>query len=266
MDAPATIKVGKRTFTVLFPDLLRTLTADERSALKASIRKRGVETPVLVDEDDGIIDGINRLTILAELGIQGVITRTVTPKGMSLDRKREIALEVNDARRHLKPHERKELAEQMEGLKKRAVELRAEGRTLRQAADETGLSTETVRKVAADPTFNQLKVDAPALPEKAVGRDGKARPTRYRPRQPKAVPEGDTATPPPPVGGVAAVDHGPPDEGGQPHPMDFPAAARPPEPPPAWAAALASVRVALLGLSPGGRMKVIQALRDERVI
>jgi hypothetical protein len=63
----STVRIGKDTFTILFPDLLRPLTEQERRELKDSIRKHGVRVPLIVDEHKGIIDGANRATIVAEL-------------------------------------------------------------------------------------------------------------------------------------------------------------------------------------------------------
>lgn len=185
---PATIKVGNRTFRVLFPDLFRTLTADEYSALSDSIRIHGLQYKVVVDEEDGIVDGINRLTILSRIDdfppqiLNGMLD---VVSGKTLDQKRELAFTLNDARRHMKPQERKAAAERMEKLKKQAVELRASGATLKAAAEKTGLSLKTVHRATADSTLSGDKVDQP---DKAVGQDGKSRPTTYKPRKPKAEP------------------------------------------------------------------------------
>jgi uncharacterized protein YerC len=196
-----TIKVGRRTFTVLFPDLLRELNKGERAALRGSIKGCGVQVPVVVDENDGVVDGINRLTIASELGIHNVPTQRTDRAGMTLEEKRELALQLNDARRHLKIGERKVLKEQHEEFKRHMVELRGQGKTLEAIAEETGASVKTVQRAVRDQLCQADKVDSPApppVPVKIEGKDGKKRPATYKPREPKPAPAAPPTPPPAP--------------------------------------------------------------------
>ena len=105
-----TVKIGKRTFTILFPDLLRPLTERELIDLRKSIRRRGVAVPIIVDEEDGVIDGGNRLRISAELKLTTIPTE-VYPT-LTLEGKRELALSLNLDRRHLEAATVKKLKEE----------------------------------------------------------------------------------------------------------------------------------------------------------
>src|SRR4051794_23509626 len=119
---PTTIKVGRRAFTLLFPNLLRPLREEERSALRSAIRKYGVVVPVVVDEHDGVIDGCNRVQLAAEEGLTTIpvdVRRDLTP-----EMKVELALTLNDARRHLNG---RELREARAAVKQRITELKAAG-------------------------------------------------------------------------------------------------------------------------------------------
>lgn len=78
--------------------LLPELSAEDSDRLTASIKARGVEVPVIVDENGDIIDGHNRARIANELGID-------YPKevrtGLADHEKRLLAVDLNLARRHM---------------------------------------------------------------------------------------------------------------------------------------------------------------------
>lgn len=104
MSDRRTIDVGGRVFTVLFPDLVRPLTEEERSDLRESITRRGILTPPVVDENDGVIDGINRLEIMAEAGatrFADLVCPLDVRRGLGHDEKEAIALDLNSARRQM---------------------------------------------------------------------------------------------------------------------------------------------------------------------
>lgn len=161
------IRVGDRTFTVLFPDLLRPLTPDERQGLQEDIRSQGVTCSVLVDEHDGVIDGTNRLQIAAELGLQDVPVRVLV--GMTEEQKRQRAQAVNEHRRHLSPGELQELRQQRII---RVAEARRKGKSLRAIAAEEGISLGQVQQ-----DLEKASAVYPYTPEpangKVVGRDKK---------------------------------------------------------------------------------------------
>lgn len=104
------IQIGKRAFTTLFADHLRMLTDREKQRLKNSIRRYGVLIPIVVDEDDGIIDGIARADMSSELGLHSIPCDV--RKHLTLDQKRELAISLNLSRRHLSIAEQEKIRHQ----------------------------------------------------------------------------------------------------------------------------------------------------------
>ncbi len=81
-------------------------TAQSLESLRASIRQRGVDEPIIVDENGEIIDGWHRYIISVELGI--FCPRQVR-KFTSEAEKYELALTLNLARRQLNRKQRRDL-------------------------------------------------------------------------------------------------------------------------------------------------------------
>lgn len=73
-------------------------TDDEYESLKSSIARHGVEYPIIVDEQGGIIDGRLRRRACRELGID---CPTMVVGKLSLEQKRQLALELNLCRRQV---------------------------------------------------------------------------------------------------------------------------------------------------------------------
>lgn len=143
----------------LFDDL------DEKSyqSLKESIIEKGVLVPVEYDELGEILDGHHRIKVCKELGI------TDWPRfvrsGMTEEEKLNHARVLNLARRHLTKEQREKVW----------LELRKSGMTLQAIADADGTaSTKTIQR-----TLSNDKVETPT---KTKGKDGKKRPTKYKPR------------------------------------------------------------------------------------
>lgn len=189
---PEIITIGDKTYTVLFPDLVRPLTERERADLKNSILTYGIKNEVVIDKDNGIIDGANRTRIAAELDLPVLPTRMVELS--SEEDKRRLALSLNLDRRHLTPEERARL---VEARRQRVQKGRCQGKSLRTLADEEGVSHEQIRKdLQPDPGVNPLtpKLASPApsqsdpepigettMPRATVqGRDGKRYTSRRR--------------------------------------------------------------------------------------
>jgi hypothetical protein len=57
-------------------DALPDLTPEEYDALKAAIQGEGVLTPILLDEDDEVLEGHHRLRVCEELGLAEIPART----------------------------------------------------------------------------------------------------------------------------------------------------------------------------------------------
>jgi ParB-like chromosome segregation protein Spo0J len=173
------VMVGKQSFTLLFPDLLRPLSADERGRLRDSIEARGkVVVPVVVDEDDGVIDGGNRVILAAELGLAEVPV-DVHP-GLTHGQKRDLALSLNEDRRHLSAGDRQELA----------LRLRQEGKSYREIGERLGVSHPTVMADVREAGGKSLPPRAEEgrasgvqsrTPEAVRGRDGKQYPAQRTP-------------------------------------------------------------------------------------
>jgi ParB-like chromosome segregation protein Spo0J len=184
------ICLGGRHFTILFPDLTRDLSPQERQNLRDSLNEHGMLFPVLIDEEDNIIDGANRLRVASELGwsLDRIRCKVVGPDDLSnlalendpplpsvsrlpltLEQKRRIAVDVNLARRHLKPDEQEALRQKRIH---REVELRRQGIPLRAISAEVGVSEKQVRKDLE--TF----ADRSAMPERVRTSDGRTYPAQ----------------------------------------------------------------------------------------
>jgi ParB-like chromosome segregation protein Spo0J len=84
--------------------VMRDLTGEEYSALKASIIESGVLVPVVLDEHGNIIDGHHRKMICDEIGTTYPVQ--VMP-GMTETEKLNMARQLNEARRQLTPEEKR---------------------------------------------------------------------------------------------------------------------------------------------------------------
>jgi len=147
----------------LFPEL----TADEYTALKASISEIGVRVPVELDEDGNILDGHHRVRAWTELRAEGVnvagyprIIRT----GMTEQQKRNYVRVLNLARRHLDKEQRNDAMREM----------RADGMTYQAIADAAGVDVATAWRETHDVELLQM--------QKLPGVDGKFRPPAYQRR------------------------------------------------------------------------------------
>lgn len=112
------------------------LSPEEYAALETSIRENGIQVPILVDEDDVVVDGHHRRKIAQELGIE---CPTNIVRGKSDADKRTLALSLNLDRRHLNREQRRALI---------AESIRADP-TLsnREHARRTGADDKTVGRV-----------------------------------------------------------------------------------------------------------------------
>ncbi len=91
--------------------LMPNLRADDMERLTASIRERGVEVPVVVDEQGEVLDGHNRVMIAESLGMD---YPTIVKSGLSEPEKRILAAELNLARRQLTDAQKVRLGELLE--------------------------------------------------------------------------------------------------------------------------------------------------------
>ena len=175
-----TIKVGRHTFRVLYPDLLRALTTVELAALEASVLKDGVKVPALVDGEMGVIDGANRLRLAAEHGLDAPWSIV---SGLTTAQKRDLAVALNVCRRHLTPAEQ---AAARQGRVERVAAKRHDGQSVRAIAETEGIDPKQVRRDLAKAGERQGNhpggdMSPPegtpcAAPSRVEGRDGKSYP------------------------------------------------------------------------------------------
>jgi len=145
--------------------LFRNLAPPIEAALRASIYRFGVLVPVAKDQHGNILDGHQRARIADELGVKYPVNIIeVADDAEAL----EIARTLNEDRRAMPKAERLEVVKA----------LREEGVTLSDIAEVVGTDVATVHRDLS--TIADAKV-----PERAVGKDGKWRPTTYQRKEPK---------------------------------------------------------------------------------
>src|ERR1039458_9607158 len=138
----------------VFPSLSKV----EFEKLKRSIAKSGIEVSVVVDQNDDIIDGHHRVRAWNELRAGGVkvpdYKRSIRHFNDD-DERIEMAIILNERRRHLDPNMRKSVARQ---LRKREW-------SVRRIAEELDVGSSTIqRDISGVPS---------GTPDKVIGRDNK---------------------------------------------------------------------------------------------
>lgn len=166
------ITISGRAFTVLYPKLLRDLTAEERGRLKNSILQLDrVAVAVVVDENDGVIDGANRLRIASELGFTEVPVSVFA--GLTAEQKEFLAKSLNKDRRQLSAEEvREEIKEELKASPEKS------NRTI---AAEVGASDKTVGTVRKE---MERRAEIPHV-ETRKDTKGRQQPATKPPRPPK---------------------------------------------------------------------------------
>ena len=163
---PVSIDAGGRTYKTPFAAALPPRTAEERRRLTADIWLNGIKVPVLVTEDDEVLDGHHRLAIAAELGLAADRIPIRVESGLTAAEKRHLATTLNTHRRHLT----------REQVRATITDLLAADprRSDRAVAGKAGVDHKTVGRVRAK------LVAGGALPEtdEVRGKDGR---TRRRP-------------------------------------------------------------------------------------
>ena len=92
-----------------FANLLPPLSTEEREALAADIDKYGVTHPIIIDEEENILDGHHRYAIDPK-------APTIIRSGMSELEKQAFVMSTNDGRRNMSVEQRRELRKSQQKL------------------------------------------------------------------------------------------------------------------------------------------------------
>lgn len=173
----------------LFPDM----GTAEYEEMKADIQSRGVMVPIEYDEAGNILDGHHRVKACKELGITD--WPSVVRLGMSEKDKRNHIRKLNLARRHLTGEQRDKVL----------LDMRADGMSVRQIADETKIPKSTVARVISSGVPNGTPENTAAIiPATVTGKDGKQYQST-RPERKAPEPELPLAVEPEPILPIAVV-------------------------------------------------------------
>ena len=105
-----------------YSKLVNPLSKLEYKILKESISNKGLHLPIIVNQDNVILDGNNRYKICQELGIE---PKFEVKKFQDLLQEKEFIIEINLKRRHLNNFQIAELEYKMEELYKERAKIRS---------------------------------------------------------------------------------------------------------------------------------------------
>jgi len=135
------------TKTKEFEDLLPPLSDEEFAALKADIKTNGILHPVLVDENDDVLDGRHRLKIDKNAPRKVI-------RGLSDAEKEAFVFRANFTRRNLSPAQKADARRKMKATADRLRKEDAKKWTQKRVAECLGVSRETVRNWFTDKTIS----------------------------------------------------------------------------------------------------------------
>lgn len=122
-----------------YAGLLPPLSTEEFEALKSDVKDNGVQSPILVDEDDNILDGHHRYRIDKDAPIKIV-------RGLSEQEKQALVIKCNLIRRNLSPSQKSEVLKKQKAIAKQLRELDAKKWTQAKVAKTLGVSRESISK------------------------------------------------------------------------------------------------------------------------
>ena len=169
------IEFNDTSFYLMYSRAVPPLTDSEFENLSKAIAEKGVLVPIVVDENSIVIDGEHRLRGAIKVGLKAVPIQ-VRP-GLTEDEKWKMAENLNLNRRHLTPAQIQQMiTENREKLPQKALQLRQEGKSLRQIGDDLGVSHQYVKElIQKEVAVNEITVE---LPESITGKDGKKHPAK----------------------------------------------------------------------------------------
>jgi transcriptional regulator with XRE-family HTH domain len=190
--AVAEVRIGNRVYRAPYVHLIRPLTEEEEASLRQSVVEHGITHPIVVTEDDVVLDGYHRLRIARELGLApSTIPTTVVP-GLDENSRAALAITLNFSRRQLSSDDQRALVRR----------LRREFQwSFRQIEAATGIPKSTCllwceegQEEQADleglgrfSTVQDWTVENLTKPTKTRGRDGKSRPSEQLDEDDRAV-------------------------------------------------------------------------------
>jgi len=153
----------ERTYDVIPNYDLPDATPSEDQALRTSIAKHGVKCPIILDENSQIIDGRRRKRIADDLRVP---CPSISMTGLTLDQKRQLALELDLCRKHYSSTQKAVIIKNL---------LRwSSSESSRRIAALVGCDHKTVEKYRRE---LQGRGEIPQL-DARIGKDGKHYPTR----------------------------------------------------------------------------------------
>ena len=145
-------RTQKRKLKTPFAELVPPLSSAEFQVLKADIEANGIRVPVMVDEDDNILDGHHRYQCDEN-------PPTIVIEGLSDLEKKAFVIKANVARRNLSPDQKKELTRAQQKLCK---ELKADKKyTQKELAVMLGVSQPCVHQwLAKEPEKSRRDINS----------------------------------------------------------------------------------------------------------
>jgi ParB-like chromosome segregation protein Spo0J len=105
-----------------YAKLVSPLTTSEYNVLKSSISNKGLHLPIIINQDNVILDGHNRLKICQDLGIE---PKFEVKEFFDQSQEKEFVIEINLKRRHLNSFQIAELEYKMEEIYKERAKQRS---------------------------------------------------------------------------------------------------------------------------------------------
>src|SRR5574339_600425 len=105
-----------------YVELVRPLSAKEYAELKESIKEKGLHLPIIINQDNTILDGHHRYQICHELGIGPKYEFKIFDDRLE---EKSFVIDINDKRRQLNDFSKSELAYELEKIESEKARLRS---------------------------------------------------------------------------------------------------------------------------------------------
>ncbi|HJT83163.1 MAG TPA: ParB N-terminal domain-containing protein [Nitrososphaeraceae archaeon] len=105
-----------------YSNLINPLKDLEYNSLRISVKEKGLYLPIIINQDNVLLDGHHRFQICKELGIE---PRFEVKKFEDPLDERQFIIDINDKRRHLNDFQKAELAYELEKIESERAKLRS---------------------------------------------------------------------------------------------------------------------------------------------